>query len=103
MASMNEQERHREEGCFAQVRDVICHLDPEDLLAAGAPADEYDREAEIFTLRIIASEEITPEIARSLWLERFYPDCLLVRKNLEVPLARALQEICISLADTDFQ
>ena len=42
---------------------------------------------------IVAGNEITPEIFRSIWLERFHPDCILARENLEVPLARALQRI----------
>jgi hypothetical protein len=78
---------------FNEVKRAIDQLDPEGLLAAGAPADEYDSEAQAFASVVLDGEPITPAVVRAVWVERFYPECELVRYNLDVPLAEALRGI----------
>jgi hypothetical protein len=76
-----------------EVKRAIDQLDPERLLAGGAPADEYDREAQALENVILDGEAITPAVVRSVWVERFYPESQLVRRNLNLPLAEALRGI----------
>ena len=88
---------------------AINELDPEGLLASGAPPDEYLPEAREFAARIQAEEDVTADVVERVWIERFYPGCGLVRRRLAGALTEALhravehEEVLIwgGLADDD--
>lgn len=51
----------------AAVRVLINQYDPEGLLGAGAPEDEYDSEVHDLTALVCGEEEITAEAVGAVW------------------------------------
>ncbi|MGH3436959.1 MAG: hypothetical protein ACRDRN_10900 [Sciscionella sp.] len=58
---------------FAAVLDVLSNHDPEGLLSAGAPADEYTLEADDFARRLRDSQQITGDVVVEVWERWFGP------------------------------
>ena len=65
---------------FAQVLEVVNYYDPENLLAIGAPADEYECEVHDLSVRIRSGEPMTSDVVRTVWERWFGPgSCLSAR------------------------
>ncbi len=78
--------------CWVDVDAVINAEDPEGLLEAGAPPDEYASEVEDF-VRLVRDESVTPQRVLEVWERWFGPDSSLSRRpevldKLTVALAR---------------
>ncbi len=56
------------------VKAAVDELDPEGLLAMGAPRDEYDPEIADFVAQIARGEPMTAESVTSTW-ERWFEGC----------------------------
>ena len=78
---------------LTEVKSILDALDPEGLLALGAPSDEYLPEARDFAARIRRGETITGEAARRTWVGWFYRGCGLERRGLADVLAERLAEL----------
>jgi hypothetical protein len=77
----------------SSVKEILDDLDAEELLAIGAPTDEYLSDAQDFAERLVRGETMTAELVQTIWVGRFYPDCGLLKKNLAGQLAAALNEL----------
>jgi hypothetical protein len=55
---------------FAAVRQVLNEVDPENLIAGGAPEDEYDQEAGVL-VRLVMRSQVTRERVGALWQRQF--------------------------------
>jgi hypothetical protein len=53
------------------VQSAVNELDPEGLLAMGAPADEYDAEVEDFIEEITSAKSVSQESVRKIWKRWF--------------------------------
>lgn len=51
---------------FAAVRKVLNEVDPEHLIAGGAPEDEYDQEAGAL-VRFVMRSQVTRERVGAVW------------------------------------
>lgn len=60
--------------------DVLSQRDPEELLAVGAPADEYAPEANDLAQRLRDGQQITREVVVEVWERWFGPDSGYARK-----------------------
>lgn len=66
---------------FGAVLDVLGRVDPEGLLAIGAPADEYDAEAAELAGRLRDGRPITTDVLGDVWERWFGPGSGYVRKT----------------------
>jgi hypothetical protein len=64
---------------FTAVLDVLSRQDPEELLAIGAPADEYEPEANDFAQRLRDGQQITGDVVVEVWERWLGPDSEYVR------------------------
>jgi hypothetical protein len=55
---------------FAAVRQVLNEVDPENLIAGGAPEDEYDQEAGVL-VRLVMRAQVTRERVGAVWQGQF--------------------------------
>lgn len=60
-----------------QIRQILNEEDIEGLLQAGAPADEYETEAERITQAVAQADELTEDrltvVVQTMWREMFGP------------------------------
>jgi len=82
--------RARDRAARKDLRAIMRHYDPEGLLEAGAPADEYSgEEAEL--LRLIVRGKLDREAVCDIWRERFGPTAsLLANEPLTAEVTREL-------------
>lgn len=62
---------HHNHPTFEHVLAVLTRHDPEGLISAGAPADEYEPEAQNLTARLRAGQPITEEVLTQVWADWF--------------------------------
>lgn len=82
-----------DDALLSRVKQAVDDLDPEGLLALGAPNDEYMAEAQDFARRLDRGQSFTPDLVAEIWIAWFYPDCGLVRKELAAALAGRLNAL----------
>jgi hypothetical protein len=56
---------------LAAVEAAVNAVDPEGLLAGGAPADEYDPEVKDLAKRILAGSELNRQLVQTVWSHWF--------------------------------
>ena len=75
----------------SEIKSILDELDPEGLLAMGAPRDdEYLPEARDFAARIRRGETITGEVVLRVWVGWFSSEGSLARSDLADVLAGRL-------------
>jgi hypothetical protein len=75
---------------FTAVESVLTEHDPENLLRAGAPADEYAPEADDFARRLREGQRITGDVVVEVWERWFGPASCYAGATAKDPRALAM-------------
>jgi hypothetical protein len=78
---------------FEAVLDVLNREDPEGLLAAGAPVDEYANEAADLAGRLRDGRAVTREVLVDVWERWFGPGSGFVRRASSAQLVALAAEL----------
>lgn len=78
---------------FGAVLVVLTRVDPEGLLAIGAPADEYAFEADELAGRLRDGRPVTTEVLVEVWERWFGPDSGYVRRTSMSQVAKLAAEL----------
>ena len=78
---------------FAAVLGVLSRKDPEGLLSVGAPADEYEPEADDLARRLRSGRGITGEVLVDVWERWFGPDSGYVRRTSKPQIDKLAAEL----------
>jgi hypothetical protein len=78
---------------LAAVRAVLNEHDPEGLLELGAPADEYDPEAEEFVRLLARGDEIKSAVVVDVWEHWFGPESVYATHASPAEIARLAADL----------
>ncbi len=75
---------------------ILVEIDPERLIAMGAPKDEYEPEVKDIYARILKGEQVTAEMIRNVW-QRWFGNATnadgTVEKIVSVPMRESFKTI----------
>ncbi len=78
---------------FEAVLQVLNREDPEGLLAAGAPLDEYSNEAADLAVLLREGRPVTTEVLVDVWEHWFGPDAGYVRRASKTQIDHLAKEL----------